>query len=558
MSALARVVRFRGTARRRALFAGALALLGVGLAVTLLSVSGWLIAASGLAGLGAIAMIELFAPGAIIRGSAVGRTVARYGERLAGHDAMLRQLAGLRLNAFRRLMRWPTRRLASIASGDLLTRLTRDIDTLELLLPRWWLPNAAAVGGSLISIVVIGTVAPALLWMAVALPLVAVSGLVLVQRLGRSSGRRMIDENAELRRELASWIDGLAELITLDRAVERAARLIDRAELLVGAQRRQRRLEALGQAAMTGLGYLVFWSVLVGALLLVERDILSGPLAVGLALLMLGLVEVWQATPGGWVLRSNCEQAARRIEGLGRIDDGLTEPTSAGPGSHRGCRRAPSVALDGLAFAWTDGSPLIEAAALQLDAGERIVVEGVSGGGKTTLGRLVSGELVPDCGRVLIDGRDLFDRPEHERHGLVGRLEQTPFLFRDTLAANLRIADSDATTERLEAVLDAVDLERWYRTLPEGLSTWLGERGVGLSGGQSRRLTLARLLLTDCPVLVLDEPLAGLDAATAERVLIGIEPWLVERTLLILSHDGFGTGTVDRSFRLVDGRLERN
>ena len=281
-------------------------------------------------------------------------------------------------------------------------------------------------------------------------------------------------------------------------------------------------------------------------------------LAVGLALLMLGLVEVWQATPGGWVLRSNCEQAARRIEGLGRIDDGLTEPTSAGPGSHRGCRRAPSVALDGLAFAWTDGSPLIEAAALQLDAGERIVVEGVSGGGKTTLGRLVSGELVPDCGRVLIDGRDLFDRPEHERHGLVGRLEQTPFLFRDTLAANLRIADSDATTERLEAVLDAVDLERWYRTLPEGLSTWLGERGVGLSGGQSRRLTLARLLLTDCPVLVLDEPLAGLDAATAERVLIGIEPWLVERTLLILSHDGFGTGTVDRSFRLVDGRLERN
>ena len=103
MSALARVVRFRSTARRRALFAGALALLGVGLAVTLLSVSGWLIAASGLAGLGAIAMIELFAPGAIIRGSAVGRTVARYGERLAGHDAMLRQLAGLRLNAFRRI-----------------------------------------------------------------------------------------------------------------------------------------------------------------------------------------------------------------------------------------------------------------------------------------------------------------------------------------------------------------------------------------------------------------------------------------------------------------------
>ncbi|NKI33729.1 thiol reductant ABC exporter subunit CydC [Wenzhouxiangella sp. XN79A] len=554
-----RLLPWSGATGRYALLAALLALLGIGLAVTLLAVSGWLITAAGLVGLGVLAMIDIFAPGAVIRGSAVGRTVARYGERLAGHDAMLRQLASLRLDAFQRLMRWPVRRLDGIVSGDLLTRLTRDIDALELLLPRWWLPNIAAIGGSLLAAAAVVLLAPALWFAPLGLLLSALALLAALRRISAPAGRRLVEDNAVLRSELTTWLDGLGELISLDRAAERSERLVARARRLVDAQRHQRRVEALGQAGIAALGYLAFWLVLIGGLRLAVEGALAGPVAVALALVMLGLVEAWQATPAGWVLRANCAQAADRIEALGETAnpgefDGLAATTASGGSA---MARGAALALDRVRFGWGPASgDVLRGVDLALAPGERVLIEGVSGGGKTTLGRIAAGELVPERGRVRFNGEDLFGEVEAERYRRVGRLEQSPRLFRDTLEANLRIGDPEASRARLDAVLAAVDLASWCDGLSHGMATWLGERGVGLSGGQARRLTLARLLLTRSPVLVLDEPLAGLDGPTAKRVMAGIEPWIVGRTLLVLSHDRFGPGSIDRRLRLVDGRLE--
>lgn len=546
-----------GPARRQALLAGALALLGVALAMTLLAVSGWLIAASGLVGIGALAMIDIFAPGAVIRAAAVGRTAARYGERLAGHDAMLRQLAALRLDAFRRLMTWPVRRLSEAVNGDLLTRLTRDIDVLELVLPRWWLPNIAAFGGTVFATGALARWAPSLLPVFLGLSALGLLALLSARRGGASAGRRIVADNAHLRAELATWMDGLAELIMLDRARERSVAVMVQVEAVMGHQRAQRRIEAVGQGAVTATAYLSFWGILIGGLALVSRGELSAPLAAGLALLALGLVEAWQALPGGWILRTNADQAAERIEDLAEAD--LVSRAEAGsaddPYRFPASRPGAALAVDGVWFSWSQAAePTLRDVELELDPGERVLIEGVSGSGKSTLGKLLSGELTPDQGRVQVASRALYALPETERFRMTGRLEQSPVLFRDTLARNLQLGSAGATASRLMAALDAVDLAGWCASLPDGLSTWLGELGAGVSGGQARRLSLARLLLSDHALLVLDEPLAGLDRATANRVVEGIEPWLRSRTVVILSHDRFGP-TEHRRLAMKQGRL---
>ncbi|MBY6203353.1 thiol reductant ABC exporter subunit CydC [Halomonas denitrificans] len=559
MSALRRIARSAGRVRGRIVLAAALAVLGTGFAAALLAISGWLITAAGLVGLSMIPMIDIFAPGAAIRAAAVGRTVTRYGERLAGHDAMLRHLSALRRRAFRRLMTRPVRWLGAVAEGDLLTRLTRDIDTLELLVPRWLLPGVAALGGFAIAICATLLLAPELLPIVIVLPLATVPVLSLLQRAGAAPGRRIVRDNARMRADLTSWVDGLAELVSVGRAAERAECVVNRAVLQVRAQHRQRRLEALGQASTSALGYVAFWAVLIGGLLMVDAGRLTGPAAAGLSLLMLGLVEALQALPGGWILRANCEAAARRIEQLGGAPpaDARRRSTHGAPGSSGAGRSpAPRLELDDVGFRWSRvQAPVLDGLDLSLAPRERVVIGGDSGCGKSTLGRIIAGELDPGRGSVRIDGADAFAIDEAVRLARSGILEQAPTLFSDTLEANLRLGDPEASTARLDAVLDAVDLAGWARDLPRGLSTWLGERGAGLSGGQARRLALARLLLTRRGLLVLDEPFAGLDEATASRVAEGIEPWLADRTVVVLSHDAAGSLRPDRELVLERGRL---
>jgi ATP-binding cassette subfamily C protein CydC len=557
MSGPDEILRWSRSTRSLAVLAGFLAVLGIGLAVALLGVSGWLITASGLVGAGLLGMIELFAPGALIRASAVGRTVARYGERLFGHDAMLRQLATLRVAAFRRLMQWPLPNLERFSNGDLLTRLTRDIDTLDLLLPRWWLPSLAAVGGSLLAIVALAIGAGPLSPAGLVLLVLALGSLMLLSRRAAAAGAGIVDQTARMRREVTTWIDGLAELLTLGRAAERAEDILQRAEVVIERQRHQRRLEAIGIGLLSALGYLAFWAVLVGGLLLVELGRAEAPVAIGLALMMLGLTEAWQATPGGWILRANCRKAAERIAALGREGtNGALPSEGEPPASDSSASSGASLRFRHLAFRWSAASDLLlDDLDLDLQAGERVIVEGVSGSGKTTLGRLAGGEILPERGEARLDGRAMADWPEAERFGRVGRLEQSPLLFRDTVANNLKLADPDAAEARMRAVIQAVDLGEWLEQRPDGLDSWLGEQGSGLSGGQARRLTLARLLLGGSRLLVLDEPMAGLDRATAARVWTGIQPWLDGRTLLVLSHDPIEGGRFDRRWVLENGRL---
>jgi ATP-binding cassette subfamily C protein CydC len=180
---------------------------------------------------------------------------------------------------------------------------------------------------------------------------------------------------------------------------------------------------------------------------------------------------------------------------------------------------------------------VLESFSLEIDAGERIALIGPSGAGKSTLAMLLMRQLDPDAGTVELSGVDLrqLDPDGLRRH--IGLLAQRPVLFRDTLAENLRIARPDASDGELMHALEIAGLGNFVAGLEHGLDTWIDEAGSNLSGGEARRVSLARLVLTDCPVVILDEPTTGLDAATAQGLAQTLDRWLQGRTAVMITHD---------------------
>jgi ATP-binding cassette subfamily C protein CydC len=547
MSVLREVVWPSGAARRWLVLA---ALLGVAAALAgmvLLALSGWLITATGLAGLGMWAMLDIFAPGAGIRAAAVARTVARYLERLLGHDATFRQLARLREAAAAGLLRLPIRQLRAMRSGDTLSRLTRDIDLLDHGLTRLTLPVIAALMTTAVFVAWLAANA-ARFGALIAFAYFGVGLLILLitRRLARRSGASLAIASVAMRASTADWSAGRAELFSLDRAAEFGRQVLDASQALLAAQRRQRRLEAVAQFGLTLVGYLAFWLLLMLALAAHDDGQLAAPLVIAMALAAFALVDLWLPLVPGVGFLETLKRGADRVEHL-------LEPAAPDDRDIRIDPNQPGrIEIRDLHFRHAPHLPeLFGGLNLVIEPGERILIEGPSGCGKSTLLDLIAGILDPQRGEILYDGVSVSALRSDSLRASIGCLTQGSALFADTLAANLRLADPEASDARLRQVLEQVDLGRLVDELPEGLDSWLGEFGHSLSGGQGRRVALARLVLGGFPVVLLDEPAAGLDAATATRIWRGVAPWLAERSLLLCAHDVAVLPPIDR--RLVSG-----
>jgi len=549
VAALIRLLRPGGATARWMLISAGMALAAVVLAVVLLAASGWLITASALAGIGVLAVLDIFAPGAIIRAAAVGRTVTRYLERLLGHEATFRQLTEIRIRAFSRLLAVPIDRLEALGRGDTLTRLTRDVDVLDHLFPRLVLPTVGALGATLLAVVVLLVLAPPA-GIAFAASLAGGGTLVLLigTRVGRGPGRSLARATPRMRSATAEWLQGLAELISTGQGGRRARRVMRRVDDQIRAQLAQRRIEAVMQAGIALAGYLGFWLVLLAGMKLYADGLLTAPVAAGLGLACLALVDAWVPLAASWSFFETCRQAAGRIDALGG--------DASSPGG--AVRSVPDfgLAVRDLAFRYPGAvDPVICGLDLDIAEGEHVLVQGASGAGKTTLGKLLAGILTPDGGTVALGGVEAGRLDQAFVRSRVGFLAQSPMLFNDTLAANLRLGAPSATDDELLRVLEVVELSAFVEDLPNGLNNWIGEHGRGVSGGEGRRLALARLLLADFRVLVLDEPLAGVDAGTAAVVSARLAPLLAGRSVIVLSHDPLVLPDYDRRFRFFDGRL---
>lgn len=506
--------------RRGALLGGALlAAVTVLAGVALLGLSGWFITATAIAGLSSATALafDVFAPSAGIRLLALGRTAARYGERLVTHDVTLRLLAGLRERLFRGWAEPGAARLLLMRPARLLFRLTADIDALDSLYLRVLVPMAAALGTALVVAMALSWLHPALGLGAGAWLLLAGLGLpVVAAAAALKPARRRAHAGEALRARAIDLIAGQTDLAM-------AGRLPAQCAALASADRRQAESDDALNRIETGVGIgfglasaLLLSGVLVIVSALAEAGRIGAPVAALGVLVALAALEPFASLRRGALELGRTLFAARRI--APRLASTEAMPVTISP-SMPGL----AVRLDRVAVRY-EGAALAVLAdiSLSLRQGETVAIVGPSGAGKSTLLGVIAGEIEPAGGGVEALPATL--------------LTQRSELFQDSLRDNLRLADPAADDARLLAALASAGLLADVEALPDGLDTRLGENGLGLSGGQARRMTLARLILRDTPLWLLDEPTEGLDGATARDVMARLRIAGEGRCVVIATH----------------------
>jgi ATP-binding cassette subfamily C protein CydC len=526
---------FIATAPRRLALGAAMAALTVLMGMALLGLSGWFITATALAGLSATTamLFDVFMPSAGIRLLALGRTGARYGERLVTHDATFAALADLRERLFRGWAQPEVARALMARPARLLFRLTADIDALESLYLRLGVPAIAALGAALLAGVVMGFMN---LWLGLALTawlLVAGWGIALwLTRQARPHAMRRAQAIELLRARAVDLVSGQTELAMAGRldAQRDALAAADRRLALADLALNQLDVRAGAAYGMTGTLTLAAMLLAVGALV--------GKGAIGAPAAALALLVALTATEPFAALRRGSLEAGRIWLAVHRLAPRMAD-TSAPVA--RDAMRADVLLHDMHATHAGSAMPALQGITLRIAAGERVALVGPSGAGKSTLLAVLAGEIAPVHGDVRVPPHCL--------------LTQRSEVFQDSLRDNLRLADPSADDARLWSVLDAAGLADEVRATSAGLDTLLGEGGLGLSGGQLRRLALARLLLRDAPFWLLDEPTEAVDARIAADVLRRIAARAEGHTLLVATHLRREAALADRLIRIDHGRL---
>ena len=516
------VLRALLTGQGRSLALGALlAVLVLAAGVALLGLSGWFITAAAAAGLaGAGLMFDVFRPAAGVRMLAISRTAARYGERLASHDAVLRALAALRVHLIAAQTRAPWEALNRMRSAEALNRLGADVEALDGLLLRLILPLMAAV------LTLAGTFVA--LWLLVdpRLAVLVAGGLALggalVYAFGAWAARR---PSAALETVSQGLRRGIVDLLAAREDLTLAGRLQDQREGIeardIERQSLARRLDRIERRAGGLLSLLVAGAVAAALWLggsLVGTGTLPPALAAIALFAALALAESLAPLRRALAERGRIRQAATRIAPLLATAPGVPAPAPV---------TEPILRLETLSFARA-AVPLLRDITLTLAPGNRIAIAGASGSGKSTLLHLAAGLIAPSEGRVTLGGGPVVP-------GAVTLVSQRSAVLQASIAENLRLAAPEAHDTDLWQALDAVQLAGVVRA-KGGLDARLGPRGAGLSGGEARRLALARALLRRPAILLLDEPAAGLDAATARATLQGLAAALPRTAMLIAAH----------------------
>ncbi|MFC9293272.1 thiol reductant ABC exporter subunit CydD [Streptomyces sp. NPDC057011] len=531
---------------RLGLFLGALA---VGCSVGLMAVSGWLISRASEQPPVLYLMVAVTAT----RAFGMGRAVFRYAERLVSHDAVLRMLADLRVSVYRRLERIAPAGLREHRRGDLLARLVADADALQDYWLRWLLPVGTAVLVGTGSVVFTTWLLPAA-GAALAVGLLAAGvGVPLVSgACARRAERRLAPARGELATRVADLLTGTAELTVAGALEDRKRRTRESDGLLTGIAARGAAASGLGG----GLSALVCGLTVVAAAAAAANAVHDGRLSgVAMAVAVLTPLAAFEAVDGlplAVQYRQRVRRSAERVYEVIDAPAPVVEPErpAAAPASPFPLR------LTGL----TARHPGQERDALRgldltLEAGRRIAVVGPSGSGKTTLAQVLLRFLDPGEGAYTLGGTDARTLDGDHVRALVGLCAQDAHLFDSSVRENLRLARTGASEEQLREALAAARLLEWADALPDGLDTLVGEHGERISGGQRQRLALARALLADFPVLVLDEPAEHLDLATADALTADLLAATEGRTTVLITHRLAGLEAVDEVLVLDRGEV---
>ncbi|MEU0911775.1 thiol reductant ABC exporter subunit CydD [Streptomyces althioticus] len=546
---LARVRALSGARRGRITLALLLGALALGSAVGLMATSGWLISRASQQPPVLYLMMAVTAT----RAFGIGRAVFRYAERLVSHDAVLRMLADTRVAVYRRLERLAPAGLRDTRRGDLLTRLVSDVDALQDYWLRWLLPAGAALAVSALSV---GFTA----WLLPEAGAVLAAGLLvagavvplLTAAVARRTERRLAPARGDLAARVTDLLSGTAELTV-------AGALPARSE---GTRRADGVLTRIASrsAAVTGLGdgltALISGLTVAAAALVGAQGVASGRLdGVALAVVVLTPLAAFEAVLGMPLAVRYRQRVRRSAERVYEVLD--AQPPVREPEAPRQAPVSPfPLTLRGLAARHPgQDRDALAGLDLTLERGRRVAVVGPSGSGKTTLAQVLLRFLDPGAGSYTLAGVDARALDGDVVRRMVGLCAQDAHLFNSSVRENLLLARKDATEADLRGALRRARLLDWVDGLPDGLDTMVGEHGARLSGGQRQRLALARALLADFPVLVLDEPAEHLDLPTADALAADLLAATEGRATVLVTHRLAGLEAVDEVIVLDAGRV---
>ena len=525
-----------------------LSFLTIGSSVGLMAMSAYLIAKAALVtDLADIALVI-----STVRLLAIMRVVFRYLERYYTHSATFRIMAHLRVWFFAAIEPLAPARLMPYRSGDLLTRLVGDIDTLENFYVRVVVPPVAALLVTIFACLILGsfniTLAVALL---IFLILTGVMLPLASRWISKQPSAALISTHAQLNELLVDEIQGIADLLAFDQAQEHQAKMMVLSRTLNRDQQRMAMLRGVTNGLAALFTSLAAITVLMLAIPLVNGGQIDG---VFLALIPLTAIASFEAV-------QPLSQALQQLEGNLAVGRRLFELIDTPPDVREPDHASPapldfSITFDQVRFAYNpEDTPALDGVSLSIRQGERLGIIGPSGSGKSTLVNLLLRFWDVSEGQICVGGHDVRDYHADDVRSLFGVVSQQVYLFNATLRDNLLLANPDASDEEMAAACKQAQLEDFISNLPAGYDTLIGENGLLLSGGERQRLAIARVILRNAPILILDEATANFDVVTEQNIMAALEPFMAGRTVLIISHRQTVVEKVDHIIALENGRV---
>ena len=537
----------------RLLLGTILAITSLSASIGLLSLSGWFLAASFL--VGSTILFNFFYPSSGVRGLAIGRTISRYLERLVTHDATFRVLAELRISVFKKLIPLSPSGLNRFRNSELLNRLVADVDTLDTLYLNLLSPFISAI-------IVIAFMAIGLSFVSGLLTII-ICGILLTllfifpaifYRLGQKSGKKIIQARAEYRSQFIEWVQLNAEFLLFGLVPLMTEKLEKTEQTWLSSQSKESQLTGFSNALLTFMN-----GVLVCVVILLVATAIDAPSAdTPEALVALVIFCVMASAEILMPIGIAFLHLGQLITAAERLNDVLEQrPLVAFNGSatwQNIAENQPLVRFKNITFSYpASHQAALNALSFEVNKGEKVAILGKTGSGKSTIFQLLNRHYDPTSGQILLANCNVADYPEATLRSHLVTLSQRVHIFSQTLRDNLLMGNPHATDEQLKLVLEQVELA--YLLQEQGLDLWLGEGGRPLSGGEQRRLGLARVLLSNAELVLLDEPTEGLDRETEQQILMLIFTHCQTRTLLMITHRLQGLKRFDHVYRIDNGQL---
>lgn len=521
--------------------------------VALMGTSAWLISTAAIA----VSIADLGVSTVGTRFFGITRAVFRYLERLVSHDVTFRLLAKLRAWFYEKLEPLAPARLMNFRSGDLLARIIGDVETLENFYVRIVSPPLTAIVVGFFTAIFLASfyplLAPVYLTFYLSLGLILP---ILAQTTSRKSAEQTISLRADLQTRLVDGIQGMADLIAYGRADERLKQIASNANEYGNAQRRMARVTGIHSALGTLLTNLGMWTILFLTIPQIINGNLAGPMLASLTLLTLASFEAVLPLPLAAQMWNSAREAARRLFEVVDVEPEIRDEKQGTRNEETQLVTRNSLLVTNLTFTYpTQITPALQQVTFNLQPETSLAIVGPSGAGKSTIANLLLRFWEYEVGDIRLGGESLKLLNQDEVRERCGYVSQNTYFFNTSIYENLRFARKKVSREEVEAACKSAQIHDFIMSLPKGYDTLIGEQGLRLSGGERQRLAIARALIKNAPILILDEPTANLDPITEQQVLETLFKVMKQKTSLLITHRLIGLENMDEILVMNHGQI---